>query len=224
MIIIKFVLTIICILVMLFKIAGKIMKKEDDKMKNNCLPQDSWRNIRDFSNVLYKVLGVVVIVYPIFIIMHILSELWRIFDWTTEIITVGGWLPFVIDMQRLHIGQLSIYIPITTLGIPLFGASTFTPDSTALNVAITIVLLIIAQGALMGAILYFKTLFKELKNGVSPFSHKMVSRISMLTIFITIFVLLNITIINIIFLTFAWLMYYIFDYGRKLQDESDTTL
>ncbi|MCL2203835.1 MAG: hypothetical protein FWB88_07840 [Defluviitaleaceae bacterium] len=200
------------------------MTEVGNSMKKNCTGQNSWGNIKGFSNALHKVLGIVAIVYPIFIVMHILSELWRIFGWNVEVITVGGWQPFVIDIQILRIGQSAVFIPATTLGIPLYGASTYTPDATTLNVVLTIVLLILAQGFLFGAILYFKKLFKELKNGASPFSHKMVGRILTLTIFITVFAIFNITVTNVIFLVFAWLMYYIFDYGRKLQEESDTTL
>ena len=193
-------------------------------MDKNCTNKDSWGDIKEFSSLLHKVLGLVAIVYPIFIIMHILSELWRIFDWSIDVITIGGWQPFVIDIQMLHIGQSSIFIPAATFGITLYGGSTFTPDPTSLNIVMTIVLLLLANGALMGAILYFRAMFKELKNGVSPFSDKMVWRISTLVIFITVFAIMNITITNIIVLAFAWLMYYVFDHGRKLQNESDTTL
>jgi len=193
-------------------------------MQNNCTNQDDKGDIRSFSHVIHKVLGVVVIVYPLLIIMHILSELWRIFGWPIDIVTVGGWWPFVLDIQVLRIGQSSIFIPTTTFGITLFGESAFTPASTALNVALTVGLLVLTHGALMGALLYFRALFKELKNGTSPFCDKMVGRILSLAFVVTVFAIINISLTNIIFLIFAWLMYYIFDYGRKLQSESDTTL
>ena len=180
-------------------------------------------DIKGFSNALYKVLGLAVILYAAVIAMHILSEVWPIFDGTVDVIRVGGW-PFAFDIHLLRIAQSSAFIPVVTFGLILFGENVTVPASTMAYFALVVVIASIAHGIFMALLLYFRFLFKELKNGVSPFSEKMVWRILMIAIIATISAIANITLTSIIFIAFIWLMYYIFDYGRKLQNESDTTL
>ena len=177
----------------------------------NCNRQITWGDIKGFSHKIYNALGVLAIVYPILMILHILSEIWRIFDWNEDIVTFGNW-------------QLYNIIPATTFGISFFGGSAFTPDSTPLNIIITILALVLANGVSIVAIFYFRSLFKELKNGMSPFHSKIVTKILSLAILITVFSILSFDIRNILLMLFMWLLYYIFDHGHKLQNESDTTL
>jgi len=180
-------------------------------------------DIKGFSNALYKVLCVVIVTYPILIISNILSEIWRIFGMTVDVVNMG-----IFDIQLLRIEDSPIFIPVTTWGISIYPNSPVMELSVA-YASVIAVALFIAHCLIMVGIFYFRAIFKELKCGTSPFSRKMVGRIlslAWLATFLTIFdaVNQNLSLTHIVLLVTTWLLYYIFDYGRKLQDESDTTL
>jgi len=180
-------------------------------------------DIKGFSNALYKVLCVVIVIYPVLIISNILSEIWRIFGMAVDVINMG-----IFDIRLLRIENSSIFIPATTLGITIY------PNSPAMEFSVVYAsviaaLLFVAHCLIMVGIFYFRAIFKELKCGTSPFHKKMVDRILSLAWLVTFLTISdavnqNLSLTHIVLLVTTWLLYYIFDYGRKLQDESDTTL
>jgi len=180
-------------------------------------------DIKGFSSMLYRILGVLAIAYPILVISNILSEIWRIFGMVADKMYLG-----VFGIQLLRIGDSSAFIPVTSLGITIFPESPVMEFSIAYALVIVVALLI-AHCLKMAGIFYLRAIFRELKNGISPFSSKMVGRIlslAWLATFLTIFEAVNqaLSLINIVLLVTTWLLYYIFEHGRKLQEESDTTL
>ena len=180
--------------------------------------------IKGFSELVYRFLGVAAVVYALVIVMHILSEIWPVVGGEVAVVTIGGWRPFVLDVQLLHVGQSAIVIPVTTFGLALFGVNVTLSDSMAVNVVFVLLIALIAHGLFMVCLLYARALFGELKEGVSPFSPKMVQRVFWLALIATLLTLANLTLGGGILLIVMWLVYYVFDYGRKLQDESDQTL
>jgi len=180
-------------------------------------------DIRGFSNALYKALGVVAATWPILIVSNILSEIWRIFGMTVDVVNIG-----IFGIQLLRIEDSSVFIPAITWGISIYPDSPVMEFSVAYAMVIAVALFIV-HCLIMVGIFYLRAIFKELKCGISPFSKKMVGRILSLAWLATILTIFeavnqNLSLTNIVLLITTWLLYHIFDYGRKLQDESDTTL
>ena len=192
-------------------------------MKKQC-SEGSQGDIKGFSRALYKILGVVAILYPIIIVTNILSEIWRIFGRTVDVITMG-----VFDILLLRFEDSSIFIPATSWGITIYGDSPVR-EPVVFEIALIAGLLLIAHCLIYVGVFYLKAIFKELKSGMSPFNEKMVGRIlslAWIATFLTIGEVLSnqhVSLINVVLLVITWLLYYVFEYGRKLQDESDTTL
>ena len=179
-------------------------------------------DIKGFSRAVYKLLGAAAIFYALVITLHILSELWSILGGTVDVVSVGGWWPF--ELQLLRIGQSSVFIPASNFGLTVIGVNVTMPVSAAARAALVLTIALIAHGLLMTCLLYVRAMFGELKDGVSPFSSKMVTRILMLAVIITLLTVADLSLSGIMLMVIMWLVYYIFEYGRKLQDESDTTL
>jgi len=191
-------------------------------MKKPC-SNDSGGNLLGFSGLLYKVLGVLLFTFPIVAISNVLSEIWRFFEFPVYMYYIGAW-----GIPILRIGDSSAFIPTLPLGPIIFPLNTGL-EFTVLNVIIVVVLVLLVHGVFFAALLYMRIIFRELKNGVSPFEKKMVDRVltlAWIATFINIFeaVNLNLSLINISLMITTWLMYYIFRHGQNLQDESDTTL
>ena len=191
-------------------------------MKKQC-NETQTGDIKGFSNMLYKVLGVIAITYPLLIVSNILSEIWRIYGLALDVISLG-----VFSVQLLRFDGSSVFIPAVTWGISIF------PNSPVRNFAMaeaTVIgaALLVAHCFIMVGILYLRNIFKQLKSGVSPFSTKMVGHILSIAWYATILTIFDtvnqrLSLVNIVLLVTTWLLYYIFEHGRKLQEESDATL
>ena len=179
--------------------------------------------VQVFSKVVYRILTVAVIIYAVMAVTDVLSEIWAVMDGVIETTTIGRWLPFGLDVQLLRIGQSSIVIPAVNFG---FAASPYMPipNSLVAQVALFTFLSLLLHGMIAGCLMYTRFIFGQLKNGASPFSQRVVWFIRMLALIATIRLIYDMTLIGIILVVIVWLIYYAFEYGRTLQDESDTTL
>ena len=182
-------------------------------------------DIKSFSRVVCKLLTVAIFVNLFVMIMLILSEIWPVLGGSVDIVTVGGWRPFMFDIHLLRIGQSAVFIPVTPFGLIIFGPYAMIPASPVAFVALAVLIASIGHGIFMAIFLYLRVIFKELKESESPFSKKMVWRIFIFAVITTVStVTTNFSLTSVLFVAFMWLMYCIFYYGSKLQEESDTTL
>ncbi|MCL2187933.1 MAG: hypothetical protein FWB87_04130 [Defluviitaleaceae bacterium] len=191
-------------------------------MEKQC-NSNSQGDLKGFSSMIYKILGVVLVLYPLIVVSNILSELWRIFGMEADAINL-----WIFGLQLLRIEDSSAFIPVFTWGITIYADSPVR-DFSVLYATIISAALLFVHCLIVVGIFYLRAIFKELKSGMSPFSEKMMQRIlslawlaTMLIIFEAISQRLSLT--NIVLLITTWLLYYIFEHGRTLQNESDTTL
>ena len=177
-------------------------------------------DIRGFSKIVCNVLLVAAVIFAIIVIMGVVADVWPFAFGTVDTVSIGGF-----PVYLLRIGDSSTFIPAIPYRITFSLANAPAHASLLASALLILVLSIIGGSVIVAAILYMRFIFKELGDGMSPFSLKMVNRFFMVTVFITVYAIIsNPNISTIMLAGFMWLMYYIFDHGRKLQEESDTTL
>ena len=184
-------------------------------------------DIKSFSKIAHYVLGVAIVVYTIAIVNVIIAEIWLFLGTAVEIITVGSIRPFFFDLYRVQLGSAgTAFIPLFPFRLTAFSVANAPENISPFSSLVFVLFLTVIGGLIaLGVMLYLRFILRELKRGVSPFSPKMVDRFLLVTIFITVNALIsNPSFATITLAGFMWLMYYIFDHGRKLQEESDTTL
>ena len=180
-------------------------------------------NIKKFSGIAYKVLGIVVIVYTVAAVLAVIAEIWLFAGGNVDVVSLR---PLALDIYMLRWDNASVFIPVAPNIVTSFTvANAYTHLSPGAALAVVLAVSVIGGLMVIGGMLYLRHIFKELKIGVSPFAPAMVNRFLYVVIFITLNALIsNPSLANIILAGFMWLMYYVFDHGRKLQEESDTTL
>ncbi|MCL2286584.1 MAG: hypothetical protein FWC32_09515 [Firmicutes bacterium] len=137
-----------------------------------------------------------------------------------------GFRPLAFDVYRLQAGSVNVFLPMLPLRATTFTITNAPADFSPVG-SLVLVLFVAVVGGLIaiGAMLYLRMIFKQLRSGVSPFSTAMVRRFFYVVIFFTVNALIsNPSFATIMLAGFMWLMYYVFDHGRELQQESDTTL
>ena len=181
----------------------------------------SFGDIRGFSNIAHYVLGIAIFVYTVAIILGVIAEIFYTFGDIVDIVTIG-----IFDIYRFQTGNFSAYVlAMPNLATSFTMANAPAYGSPAGSLALVLVVTLIGGLLAIGVMLYLRLIFNELRNGISPFSAKMVKRFFMVALFITgSAIISNPSFTSLILAIFMWLMYYIFKHGNKLQEESDTTL
>ena len=170
--------------------------------------------IMKFSKVIFILLNIAFIALIIISAFQVLAFLWTRIDLPTEIVSIGGR-----DMEvpvLFKIGNTNIALPITwESGFGLFVTRTPFFELEIGNLFGNI-LLIIGLGFVM-------SVFKKLREGGSPFREDIVKSLKKTSI-----ALLCMGIVSggtaLAAAGIVWVLCLIFDYGRALQNESDTTL
>jgi|GEM_PF-6998724 len=189
-------------------------------------------DIVKFSGVVRKFLTAAAVINVILMLSLILSEALPVLGGAVDYdsgrfftMEVFGWRVINVELISLYIGQRAVFVPAAPFGLVAAGHLDLGHLHPALHVGIIVLISLIGHGLFMAVILYLRVVFKELQGGASPFSRKMVWRIFIFA-FITTTMLFttNFSLTSILFAVFMWLLYCIFSYGSKLQEESDTTL
>jgi|GEM_PF-1162909 len=184
-------------------------------------------SLEGFSRRINRFITFFIALYPVLLISHIFSEVWHRFQFqhhTTFFSSSGTILPFRIRTTWIPIGSSSRYVPTFSTLARVFPGSTYVPEASLANILIFIIPLFLLNIVLFLILVYFRKIFIDLINGVSPFTDKMVSRIDTIARVTTVYAVLTFTVPSVFFAIFTWLMYYIFIHGKRLQDEYDTTL
>jgi len=153
-------------------------------------------------------------------IMTIIEDVWTSLALPMETIIIGTeWLSF--NVLLLGFEGTELFIPIIKSGWIPAGID---------NVVLTTLYNMLITGVFLIFLLFLRSIFNDLKNGGSPFSRKISFAAYAIAIFIASNTLHGPT------GRFSWDFYaifpalligligFIFDYGRVLQEESDTTL
>jgi len=180
-----------------------IIRRRETKTKVDVQMECQREKLRGISKVLHITLWIVFAVSIVLGSMQIVAYLWTVLGLPGETFLVNG--EFVMLPAFLQIG-----------GINLFYRSLFEMGGlgwqASLRTFLALVTLFMAE-----------RMFRQLRNGASPFSEAVIRWFKRFAIA---FVLLQMG-TNVITVTFALIFFaisYVFDYGRLLQDESDTTL
>jgi len=177
-------------------------------------------NIKKISGIAYVLLTIGIVIWAVIGLMIIVEDIWVSSALPIETVTVGWGWPFSLDIQLLHFEGTSGFIPVLNTGWTTAGAI----DSAIISVLISIV----AIGIFTFVLLYVRSIFKYLKKGGSPFSGKISKAAYYIALGLFYYGIFNDVagraFVMIFPAAFIALMGYIFDYGRKLQEESDTTL
>jgi hypothetical protein len=175
-------------------------------------------NIKKICSIIFNVSTVVVIAWSFFGLMMIILDIWASLGLPKETVSIGiGWLSF--EAQLLGFTGTDAFIPIINVGWIPAGID---------NVVLTTLVNAFIIGLFVFCMVFIRSIFKDLKNGGSPFSIKIVWA----TYGISAFMLSNAfhsgrfnwEFFIIIPSALVALIAFIFDYGRILQEESDTTL
>ena len=170
--------------------------------------------IKRFSKVICVLLRIVTIVLIILAAVELVAWIWSAYNLGTEMVTING-----VDMNMpllFKIGSTRVFLPIAwgssydflgTSGlIPAVGLSGF------LSIIFTLV-----------GLRFVRRVFKLLRENGSPFREDVVKALKVLAI-----ALLVVGCVSglVAFLAggVVWVLCLVFDYGRSLQNESDTTL
>ena len=156
------------------------------------------------SRIVYCLLTIVLIITAVFGIMQALAFTWILLGLPAETVMVGGQsvaLPYLFEL-----GGTNVFIHVAREFGVGFG---LTPT---LRAVIVITAVILAKG-----------MFRDLKDGFSPFSSKVISGFKKFAVALII-ICVGINIGMVIFALIVWTMSLVFDYGLLLQNENDTTL
>jgi hypothetical protein len=177
-------------------------------------------NIKKICKVVYIILTIGVIVWGIYGVMLVLEDIWVSMGLPMETITISniGWFSFE-EAHLLRFEGTGVFIPIIDTGWIPAGFD---------NVIVTTIFNVFVVSLFMTFWLFIRSIFKDLKNGGSPFSRK----ISIAAYFVSAFIFFDAVHSGRLHWEFAaifpaalvGLLGFVFDYGRILQEESDTTL
>jgi hypothetical protein len=179
--------------------------------------QKKRERIQKICGKVYTLLTIGAIAWAVFGAMMVLKDIWAALGLPSEVVSVGaGWFSFEAIMLSFENGGS---FPIINTGWIPAGSE---------NVFLTTIVNLFALGILLAAMLYIRSIFNDLRNGGSPFSRK----ISFAAYFVAGAMLsvslhgdrLSFDIMLLFPAALLAMMGFIFDYGRILQEESDTTL
>jgi len=182
--------------------------------------------IKKISKVIYYLLVIGVVVFAISSVLHIAASIFVVFALPSEEALMNYVYTALPHVLYATDASIRIFEPIL---YDVFALAQAEMATGGLNLSLTgairsFVLTNTLQSLVtLGALIMASIVFKHLKNGESPFSEAV---ILWLKRFAFAFVILSIW-TNIIYVIFALIIFavsYIFDYGRLLQEESDTIL
>jgi fatty acid desaturase len=170
--------------------------------------------ITKFSKIIYVLLKVAFIALIVVGAFQALAWLWSAFDLETELRTISG-----VEMEvpvLFKLGDTTVALPITwESGVVFYKTNIPFLEIGFVDFIVTI-LTIIGLGFTM-------SVFKKLRETGSPFREDVVKSLKKASI-----VLLCVGLVAgatvIVAAGIVWVLCLIFDYGRLLQNESDTTL
>ena len=194
------------------------MKQKDCGTACNETIAQKREGIKKLCGMAYVILTIGAIAWVVIGVMFIAEDIWTRLNLPIETVTVGwGW--FWVDVIQLRFQESGAFIPILYTG--------WTPAGVE-NVIISTMISFAVFGFFLFIILHIRNIFKDLKNGGSPFNKKIASAAHAIAFGMA---FLGITdgilgrgFMMLIPAALIALMGYIFDYGRLLQEESDTTL
>jgi len=161
--------------------------------------------IMGFSKVFHIVLVITGILTAVLGLMKIFAYVWSTAGFYGEEVIIDGAL--VTLPSFLSIGRVNIFYWSTIeMGALGFGLE------ASLRIVVLVISLFIAE-----------RMFMHLKNGASPFSEEVISWFKRFAFAVLIFNFAT-NVISIIVPIILIVIGHIFDYGRTLQEESDTTL
>ncbi|MCL2564811.1 MAG: hypothetical protein FWE24_03245 [Defluviitaleaceae bacterium] len=160
--------------------------------------------IRYISKFIHGLISLVLVVTITFALMQTFAFIWITLDMPLETVVVHE-RPVEVP-YLLRIGDINIFTPIVRefgFGFSLRTVLWAIPPIIALAFA--------------------KNVFKKLKKGHTPFTKEVVRGFNYFAIAFIV-VAVNTNVITVVFASIVFAMSFIFDYGRSLQDESDTIL
>lgn len=169
--------------------------------------------IRRFSKVVYTLLQVAFIALIVVGALQAISMLWSFFGLRTEALTIAGNEAEYPLLFKL--GGTKIYLPVAwTWGFDFLG--THSIASTNLSGLLLTIFTIVGLG-------FASAVFKLLKENASPFRDDVTGSLKKLAIALLFMGAVS-GFVPLVAAGVVWVLCLIFDYGRILQNESDTTL
>jgi len=174
-------------------------------------------SIKKISSIAYVFLTIGVVAWAVVGLMIILEDIWVTLALPIETVPIGwGW--FSLEVQLLRFEGASGFIPVMRTG----WTSNFNDVIVSALISLSVV------GLFTFVLLYIRSIFKYLKKGGSPFSGKISKAAYYIALGLFYYGIFDDVAGRGFMMIFPAaliaLMGYIFDYGRKLQEESDTTL
>ena len=169
--------------------------------------------IKSFSKVIYILLKIAFITLIVVGALQAVSLLWSFLDLNTEVLTIAG-----VEAEYpllFKLGETKVYLPIAwEPGFDFLGVrSVFTANLSGLLLTI---FTIVGLG-------FAKAVFRLLRGNGSPFRDDVISSLKKLSIALLLMGAVS-GFVPFVAAGVIWVLCMIFDYGRILQNESDTTL
>ena len=197
---------------------NKIMKQNGCNTQQIETATQKRENIKRICGILYVTSTPVIIIWAVIGLMLVVEDIWASLGMPLEASTIGTGR-FAFEALLLGFEGSEVFIPIINIGWIPAGMD---------NVAITTIINIFALGLFLGLMLFIRSIFKDLKNGGSPFGKKVAWAAYGISLFLFFNALhsgrFDFQFIMLIPSALVALIGFIFDYGRILQEESDTTL
>ncbi|MCL1976468.1 MAG: hypothetical protein FWG61_09960 [Firmicutes bacterium] len=170
--------------------------------------------IKRFSKVISVLLNIATIVFIVLAVAELLAWVWTTKNLGTEIVTING-----VDMNvplLFKIGNTSVCLPIMwKSGYDFLNANGFVPIVGLTGFLSTIFTLV--------GLRFVRKVFKLLRENGSPFRDDVIKALKRLAIVLLVVGCVS-GLVAFIAAGVVWVLCLIFDYGRSLQNESDTTL
>ena len=169
--------------------------------------------IMRFSGIIYVLLNIAFVALIVVGALEAVSWLWSVLKLNTEVVTVAG-----VDMELpllFKVGSLKVYMPVMwKSGFDFFGARPI----AAVGFEDFLLTVFTVAG-----LRFAKAVFKLLRENGSPFRGDVVVSLKKLAVALLCVGAVS-GVIPFLAAGIVWVLCLIFDYGRALQDESDTTL
>jgi len=170
--------------------------------------------IKRFSRVIYVLLRIATIVLIILAAAELVAWIWSAYNFSTEMVTING---VNVNMPLLFkMGNTRVFLPIAWgSSYDFLGASGLVP-AVGLNGFLSTIFTLVG-------LRFVRKVFKLLRENGSPFREDVVKTLKRLAIVLLVVGFVS-GLIAFIAAGVVWALCLIFDYGRSLQNESDTTL
>ena len=169
--------------------------------------------IKKFCGVIYVVLTAAVIVYTVAALSHLMYEIWKIFEFRIDTMPI-----MEINFKLLYFGNSAFALPAIDFGFVGYGTRPEDPPALVMTVAAGL------HALYMFGMFFVRSIFRDLRNGGSPFSRKIIFGAYFVATVMFWSGVLDRRPADIFLAILVGLFCLIFDYGRILQEEADTTL